>query len=83
VKRASKIEYEEVAIDNEIKRGWSIRAEHDPELALRMKYEANRFVDFVVSKDPSLPIIVFHKREEALRFEVEKFWELLPPKERT
>jgi hypothetical protein len=85
VKRASRIEFEEVAIDGKIERGWTVRSEHDPELALRLvqyppPFRASRYG---VSRDPKSKLVAFKDREQALNFERLFFWDLLPPKERT
>jgi hypothetical protein len=93
VKRASRVEFEEVAIDGKIERGWTIRAEYDPELALRAGSPPDNVPEYVsetlnhlwfqVSRNPKFKLVAFENREQALRFEREFFWDLLPPKERT
>ena len=69
--RASNVEWEEV----EGKKGWSVRAAHDPELAIRALtiWPYTR----IVLKDPLYPVALFQNREEALVAEVAHFWELI------
>lgn len=81
--RASNVEWEEIG-DH---KGWTVRAAHDSELAIRsgkqLIYEEHpyEFSENVVSKNDLRSIIVFQTREEALAEEVKFFWQLLPPKE--
>lgn len=88
--RASNVEWEKVekplnARFPDIK-GWSVRAAHDPELALRVESSVNggigdRYVDTLVcSRNPNLAIMLFSTREIALQAEVKFFHQLLPPK---
>lgn len=64
--RASNVEWE----DKEHHKGWTVRAAHDPELALRV-------VDaqIVVSREGD--VATFMTREAAIKQEVKYFWELL------
>jgi hypothetical protein len=73
VQRASNVEWEESPDGRD--NGWTVRAAHDPELAVRavLKDSAYRRV---VSKNGEL--LYFTTREHALEAEVEHFWELLP-----
>lgn len=68
VARASLVEWEDV----DGRSGWTVRAAHDPELALRVvdwcRWEPRR--------EGSL--VTFQTREEALREELKFFWQLLP-----
>lgn len=89
VPRASNVEFERVT---EIKNhrfpateGWSVRAAHDPNLALRILSSFNlgvgeRYIDsIIVSDNEHLAIALFTDREMAIKSEIEHFWELLPP----
>lgn len=82
VKRASRVEFEDVGIDGKIESGWSIRAEWDPELALRRvaMFSGSRTFLFKVSRDPKSKLVVFKDRVLALQFERDYFWDLLPPR---
>jgi hypothetical protein len=73
VHRASNVEWEEIG--NE--KGWTVRAAHDPELAIRTIFDkAHSSFRRVVSREGD--IAVFTTREAALGYEVLHFWELLP-----
>ncbi len=87
--RASNVEWEKVEVPaserNPQLAGWSVRAAHDPQLALRVKTVKNITTmtekDVVTcSRDESLPIMLFSTREGAIREEVENFFNLLPPR---
>lgn len=73
--RASNVEWEE----NECRRGWTVRAAHNPNLAARLS--DSDLVEFIVSDDIRRPLAYFPFREEAIRWEVRHFFQLLPPKE--
>jgi hypothetical protein len=77
VKRASRVEHETATINGNIRHGWSVRAEHNPEIAARVLSTVEVF-DIIVSKDDDLPLAIFEKRAEALNFERDHFWDLLP-----
>lgn len=62
IRRASNVEWEEAA------GGWTVRAAHDNELAIRIDGQVSR----------AGPIAVWASRAEALKAEVEHFWELVP-----
>lgn len=74
--RLSNVEWEETVVG---RRGWSIRAAHDPKLAVRQ----NQWDEFVYecSRAEEHPISLFESREEALVFEKKYYDELMPPKE--
>jgi len=72
VQRASNVEWETV----EDTSGWSVRAAHDPELALRAILEDGGY-HRVVSKVGD--VLLYSTREAALEAEQDHFWELLPP----
>ncbi len=69
--RASNVEWEEVSGQG---KGWTVRAAHDSELAIRLEGDVK-----VVSRTG--PIVVYTTREAALEDEIKQFWKLLPPKE--
>lgn len=71
VSRASDVEFENG--------GWSVRAHHDTELAIRLVVRDGKYVR-VVAKEGELAI--FPNREDALEAERSLFWELLPEKEK-
>lgn len=74
VKRASNVEWEKTYNGE----GWTVRAAHAPELAIRLVYNpilAN--YDRHVSIDGL--IAVYPTREAALEDELNFFWALLPP----
>lgn len=80
VPRASNVEFERTEFGN----GWTVRAAHDPELAIRLRKNFILIVhdsispeDIVVSKEGR--IFPFSSREDAILSEIEHFWELLPP----
>lgn len=69
VERASNVEWESDGKNM----GWTVRCAADPHLALRrMRASTNT----VASKSFDLDVIFFQTREEALKEEVEHFWEL-------
>lgn len=88
--RLSNVEWEEIQepINARFptKKGWSIRAAHNTELALRIESSLNagigrRYIDTIVCSDnPSLAICLFDKREDAIEVEKEFYTKLLPPK---
>lgn len=88
IARASNVEWE--VIENPINarfpatQGWSVRAAHDPELALRVESSplmGSGYLDTVkVSRDNHLAVILFSTREVAILCEEEHFFELLPPR---
>jgi hypothetical protein len=69
VSRASNVEWEDG--------GWTVRAAHDPELAIRGTPTNDGKFKLGVSKTGL--ILHFETRESALKTEVEFFWALLPP----
>jgi hypothetical protein len=74
VRRASNIEFETIG---ELS-GWSVRATHDPELAIRL---LPSLLGWELSRSGN--ILLFETREEALAEEMRFFWQLIPPKEET
>jgi superoxide dismutase len=75
VKRASNVEWEKTFHGS----GWTVRAAHDPELAIRIFYNTGRACyEQVVSRTYGL-IATFPTREAALDAELAFFWALLPP----
>jgi hypothetical protein len=72
VRRASNVEWEKIKDDE----GWSVRAAHDPELAIRIVIEDCQYKK-KVSKEGD--ICLFVTRADALENEVWYFWALLPP----
>lgn len=76
--RASNVEWEEERVGPWVRKGWSVRAAHDNELALR---ENGILGVPEPSRDRERPVHFFGTREEALKLEVQFFWQLLPPKE--
>lgn len=88
--RASNVEWE--VIEKPINarfpqtKGWSVRAVHDPELALRIRSSPamGSYTDTLVcSREPYLAIALFDSRENAIKEEVKFFFELLPPNRKT
>ena len=80
IKRASNVEWEQVGEE----KGWTVRAAHNPKLAIRIVIHAGRFAQVVTDADDrNAPPAVFVTREAALEAEKRFFWELLPkePKE--
>lgn len=73
--RASNVEWEDLAIDGKIQAGWTVRAAHDETLAIRMKDD-----QFVVSREATYKVVAFPSREQALQFEKQFFWDLIPKK---
>lgn len=71
VQRASNVEWE--TVDGE--GGWSVRAAHDPDLAVRCILAGGGYRR-VVSKIGD--ILLYTTREAALEIEQKHFWELLP-----
>jgi len=67
VQRASHVEWEKVGEES----GWTVRAAHDPELAIRR--HANGQVLALKG-----PLAVFPTREAALASERLHFWDLIP-----
>lgn len=77
--RLSNVEWEEIGG----KKGWTVRAAHDTEIAIRTLGTPSSRGPFVgVSKRPEHPIHVFETREEALKYEVRDSDQLMPPKEK-
>lgn len=73
VARASNVEWEKLF------GGWTVRAVHNPELAIRCHSPVSpTFVDGLGSG----PIVSFATREEALAAEIKHFWELLPDRKK-
>lgn len=72
--RASNVEWERY---NDTIKGWTVRAAHEPNLAIRV-----RDGEYVVASNGLYPadLAFFDTREEALKWEVKLFWSLLPPK---
>lgn len=89
--RASEVEWEVVEKPLNARfpmtQGWSIRAAHRPQLAIRWSSSLNagvgeRYVDELLCSDnKELAIALFESRENALKWEVHFFDSLLPPKE--
>ena len=73
VKRASNVEWENIEGG-----GWTVRAAHDPELAIRIQ-KLPGLLKRVVARTGD--ILVFVTREAALGAEQSHFWELLPTEE--
>ena len=82
VQRASNVEWEKIGGLGlcDLAEGWSVRAAHDPELAIRVVLENCQYKKAVSRVGE---ICLFVTREAALENEVEHFWELLPPGEKT
>ena len=75
--RASQVEWEQVGEQ----KGWTVRAQHNPRMALREKITEDKWVaEIVCSDDSTINPFVFSSREDALKMEVEFFFQLLPPK---
>lgn len=72
IQRASHVEWED-APDG---KGWTVRAFHNPRLALRAVPSA--FTPWTLSADDTLPIAYFAEREKALNAERQHFWDILP-----
>lgn len=70
ISRASDVEWE-----ND---GWTVRAHHDTDLAIRLIVRGGAYTR-VVAKEGELA--VFPNREDALEAERALFWQLLPKKE--
>lgn len=76
VQRASIVEWER-ARD---RCGWTVRAAHDPQLAIRRTSEWTSDIErYCVSKEGMLEY--FKTREQAIGMERGFFWALLPPRE--
>lgn len=85
VQRASNVEWEEIPRreGGGVDQGWTVRAAHDPTLALRIFWSGMcgvRAPAIVCSRERQHPVAVFVSREAALKQEVKFFYELLPPK---
>jgi hypothetical protein len=77
--RLSHVEWEELGG----KKGWTVRAAHDTELAIRTLGPPSSRGPFVgVSRRQEYPVHVFETREEALKYEVRDSDQLMPPKEK-
>jgi len=76
VHRASNVEWERSKDGRDY--GWTVRAAHNPKLAIRAIISGGRYKR-VVSEEGEL--LYFNSREAALETEVEHFWELLPPEQ--
>lgn len=75
--RASNVEWESWREpDGTVRKGWSVRAAHQPALALRNYNGTIRCSD-----DYEVAVFLFDSREKALEQEVKFFFELLPPKD--
>lgn len=77
VDRASNVEWEQSPDGKD--HGWTVRAAHDRELAIRCILAEGHFKR-IVSKQGEL--LYFNSREAALETELEHFWELLPPQKK-
>lgn len=78
--RLSNVEWE----DGKDERGWTIRAAHDTELALRWtkpleERRKDRISAYRILKEGEL--VYFSHREEAIQVEKEHYDQLMPPKE--
>ncbi len=83
--RASNVEWETTdkpANNYPLTKGWAVRSNHDPELALRWKRTGTGLpvYEVICSRDPELAIALFETREAAIAHEVHYFFELLPPR---
>lgn len=87
--RASNVEWERLekpaSERNPQLTGWSVRAAHDPQLAIRVQtiphHQTKTAKDVAVcSRDTSLPIMLFSTREGAIEAEIHNFFKLLPPR---
>lgn len=85
--RLSNVEWEELMVgpDGKPEKGWTIRAAHDPELALRwtMPFEERclyRISAYHIAKEGEL--VYFSHREEAIEVEKAHYAQLMPPKEK-
>lgn len=79
--RLSHVEWEEI----DGKKGWTIRAAHDPDLAIRDNdWTHDQLTEqYVCARTESgLKISVFPSRDEALTVEQNHYEELMPPKEK-
>lgn len=73
VQRASNVEWEDG--------GWSVRAAHNPELAIRWALEPEedlKFHSLTFGVSTEGEIVLFSTREEALLEETKAFFQLLP-----
>lgn len=75
VPRASNVEFEKTPHGD----GWTVRSAHDPDLSIRVYGQTVGGHDLLVSNDKELPIAVFPSREDAIKCEIQNFWDLLPP----
>lgn len=72
VRRASLVEWEDI----KVAKGWTVRAAHNPELAIRMSCSSPLQL-MVSASDVVGNVAVFISREMALEYEQKFFWELL------
>lgn len=80
IARASDVEYERLWLEGKSYSGWTVRAHHQPEYVYLSRTPTDGKI-IVVKNGVGLPAM-FATREEALKEEVEHFWELLPPEGR-
>ena len=81
VHRASHVEWEHIYMSGQTYEGWTVRAAHKPTLVFLGRSPADGSI-IVVKNGVGLPAF-FKTREEALKEEVEHFWELLPQENET
>lgn len=89
--RASNVEWEVVEKPLNARfpatKGWSVRSAHNPTLALRWESSLNagigdRYTDNLVCSDNEhLAIALFESRDNAIKWEIHFFADLLPPRE--
>lgn len=76
--RLSNVEWEEIGG----KKGWTVRAAYDQNLALRtFDPPSTRGPHVAASRLEEYPVHVFETREEALKYEKRDAPDLMPPKE--
>lgn len=73
--RASDVEWEDFGSN---KKGWTVRSAYNNKLALR--HSADKEV--LCNENEELSVVVFETREEAIKWELKFFWELLAAKDR-
>ena len=74
ISRASNVEWDKLL------EGWTVKAAHDPRIAICYAVEGRctTYSRFQVADTCNRTIAVFDTRDEALKQEVEFFWQLLP-----
>lgn len=72
VRRASLVEWEDI----KVAQGWTVRAAHNPKLAIRMSFDPPLHL-LVTDSSVVGNVAVFISREMALEYEQKFFWELM------